>query len=107
MQRGGKPMIDYTIGDKVVCLFTEDTDFRAILEHNLKNFEYAIVGQIYTVRDMCAAGELMSCDSPGVLLHEISGGIDNEGAEWWFDATAFRKALPHELNIQRIVEVIE
>lgn len=100
-------MIDYTIGDKVVCISSEPDDFLSYLEYGLKNFNYPSIGQIYTVRDMCPAGELLLTESPGVLLHEISGGIDKDGDEWWFDATEFRKALPHELNVERIVEVIE
>lgn len=92
-------MIDYTIGDKVVCI--DDTTFNVLdmLKHRVQNIEVAVTGQIYTVRDMGPPEDFIfgDPDSPGVLLKEISAGVDSDGDEWWFEAICFRKALPADI----------
>jgi hypothetical protein len=91
------------IGDKVVCIEDEnnDTDWMYAIQVGLKNFTMPIVGDVYTVRDICT-GVVKSPNTEarhrtGILLFEISAGIDKDGYEWWYDIESFRKVVDTSL----------
>lgn len=94
-------MIDYGIGDKVVCIIQQDVNIPDMLKYGSTGFELPTVGQVYTVVDM-APGHLFHCDDnePGVRLAELEAGLatrEHPGRRWWYGADGFRKALPSDL----------